>query len=63
MVAGARGPVLIYVYFVMCALLFMFADILAGNGLPGFSPLVGWILTTVGVAMLLIGVRGMNHRS
>ena len=63
MVAGARRPALIYVYVAICSLLIMLAGILADNGLPGFSPLVGWVLTAVGAAMLFVGVRGMNHRS
>jgi hypothetical protein len=40
----------------------MLAGILAGNGLPGFSPLVGWVLTAIGAAMLFVGVRGMKSR-
>lgn len=46
----------------MCALLIMLAGILAGNGEPGFSPLVGWVVTAVGVVGLLIGVWGMKQR-
>ena len=40
----------------------MLAGIVAENGLPGFSPLVGWVLTAVGAVMLFVGVRGMSHR-
>jgi hypothetical protein len=47
----------------MCISLIMLAGILAGNGLPGFSPIVGWVLTIVGAAMLVVGVRGMRDRS
>ena len=60
MVAGAGRLALIIV---VCTLLFMLAGILAGDGLPGFSPLVGWVLTAVGAIMFFAGVRGMNHRS
>jgi len=59
MVARARRLALIIV---MCTLLFVLAGILAGNGLPGFSPIVGWVLTIVGAAMLVVGVRGMKSR-
>ena len=46
----------------MCTLLIMLASILAENGKPGFSPLVGWVLIAVGAAMLFVGVRGMKSR-